>query len=146
MWVCLYMFSLSSFFLPSSVFLLSFISLSISLSGSLTCLLPPLLSPVLLVMLSFNKATYSQQRMLHQLSHHCFISLHSRHGGHPAAPGLACRFQSERRGPVRAGRQLPLPQHEAFVHVRLRLHLLLLHHVLSVSPACILHLLSQCGL
>lgn len=74
------------------------------------------------------------------------LSLHSRHGGHPAAPSLACWLQSERRGPVRAGRQHALPQHEAFVDVRLCLHLLLLHPVLPVSLACYLHLPQRCGL
>lgn len=108
--------------------------------------LPSSLFLILLVMFSFNKATYCQQRILRQLPLHRFISLRSRHGGHPAALSLACRFQSERRGSVRAGRQLPLPRHEAFVHVRLRLHLLLLHTFLPVSLARVLHLLRRCGL
>lgn len=77
---------------------------------------------------------------------HCSISLHSRHGGHPAAPSLACRFQSERRGPFWAGWQLPLPWHEAFVHIRLHPHLLHIHPLLPVSSTCIFHLFHWCGL
>lgn len=68
-----------------------------------------------------------------------FSLSYSRHGGHPAAPGLACWLQSEHSRSARAGGQLPLARNETFVHVWLRLHFLLLHPFLPVSPACILH-------
>lgn len=74
------------------------------------------------------------------------LCLHSRHGGHPAAPSLACWLQLEHSRPARAGRQPPLPRHETFVHIRLCLHFLLLHPFFSVSPTCILHFIRWCGL
>lgn len=74
------------------------------------------------------------------------VSLLIRHGGHPAAPSLACWIQSEQCGHVRAGRQHALPRHEAFVHIRLRLDLLLFYPVLAVAHARYLHLPQRCGL
>lgn len=117
-------------------FLCPFLCFSSVLVSIISSSSPPP-SVFFLVVFSFNKATFSQQTLLHQLTHHCFMSWYSRHGGHPAAPSLACRFQSEHGGPARAGRQLPLPRHEALGHVRLRLHLLLLCPFLPVSPTCI---------
>lgn len=128
----------------SVIFLCPFLSFSSVLVPIFP--LPPLLPCFFLGMFSFNKATFSQQTLLHQLTHHCFMSWYRRHGGHPAAPSLACRFQSEHGGPARAGRQLPLPRHEALGHIRLRIHLLLLCSFFPVSPTCVLHLFRGCSL
>lgn len=45
------------------------------------------------------------------------VSFRSGHGGHPAAPRLACRLQPEQHGPARAVRPLPQPRPEASDHV-----------------------------
>lgn len=62
--------SLVSFFLPSCFSPLFSIPSSLSPSVPPTFPLPPLLSLLLLVLFSFIKATYSQQRTLHPLTRH----------------------------------------------------------------------------
>lgn len=133
------------FIFLSPVLCFSFYLICFSLS--LTFPLPPLLSLVPFVLFSFNKVTYPQGYCIASPLHlPLSLSLLSRHGGHPAAPSLACWIQSEQCGRVRAGRQHALPRHEAFVHVRLRLDLLLFCPVLTVALLRYLHLPQRCGL
>lgn len=74
------------------------------------------------------------------------VSSRGRHGGHPAAPRLACRLQPEQHGPAGAVRPPPQRRPEAPDHVRLHLHLIFLHPVLHVTLTCALHLPRRHGL